>query len=161
MKKTLMLLLVAVASMTVARAQNYDKAVGLRLGYGAALDFKWNLNSVNSLNFNLALPAFHGVTGSAAYQWNWPLGGSRFRGEGFTAYVGPAAGIGYLNMNKYKGFFMSIGAHGGVEYKFNIPLALAVDAKPMLSYVSGNNDSKSGIWPTGLLDIAVVVRYTF
>ncbi|MDR1671309.1 MAG: hypothetical protein LBR57_02200, partial [Alistipes sp.] len=74
MKKLSVLLIAVMASLTVASAQSYDKAIGLRLGYGAAIDFKWNVSEKNSWNFNLSVPAFLGFSASAAYQWNWPLG---------------------------------------------------------------------------------------
>ncbi len=158
MRKLSVLLAVLLASATIASAQNYDKAIGLRLGYGGAIDFKWNVNAVNSWNFNLAFPAFKGFQASAAYQWNWPLGDLGIGGQGFNAYAGPAAGLGYLHFKDYDGLSIGVGAHGGVEYKFNAPIALAIDCKPMFTYVNGTN---AGIWADGLLDFALVLRYTF
>ncbi len=155
MKKLSILLVALVASVAVASAQNYDKAIGLRLGYGAALDFKWNVSQANSWNFNLAFPAFRGFQASAAYQWNWPLGDLGVGGQGFNAYAGPAAGVGYLGVAGYRGLSLGIGAHGGVEYKFNAPIALAIDVKPMVTYANG------GIWANGLWDFGLVLRYTF
>jgi hypothetical protein len=159
MRKLFILLAVTVASVSVASAQNYDKAIGLRLGYGGAIDFKWNVSEVNSWNFNLSVPAFSGFSASAAYQWNWPLGDLGVGGQGFNAYAGPAAGLGYLGVAGYKGTMISVGGHGGIEYKFNAPIALAIDLKPMFTYITGSDFS--GLWGTGLADFGLVVRYTF
>ncbi len=158
MKKVTVFLAVILASVTIASAQNYDKAIGLRLGYGAAVDFKWNVTDVNSWNFNLSIPAFRGFMASGAYQWNWPLGDLGVGGQGFNAYVGPAAGVGYLGVSGFRGFMLGIGAHGGIEYKFNAPIALAIDCKPMVTYITGDY---TGLWATGLADLGLVVRYTF
>jgi hypothetical protein len=158
MKKLIVLLAFVAVSATAVSAQNYDKAIGLRLNYGVAFDFKWNVNDLNSWNFNLSFPAFRGFQASGAFQWNWPLGDLGVGGQGFNAYAGPAVGVGYLSFEKYRGASLGIGAHGGVEYKFNIPIALAIDYKPMVTYVTGD---ASGIWPTGLWDFGLVVRYTF
>ncbi|MDR2912680.1 MAG: hypothetical protein LBV38_05210 [Alistipes sp.] len=159
MKKLIILLAVVVASATAASAQNYEHGVGLRLGYGLTLDYKWNFSETNSWEFNLAMPAFNGFMASAAYQWNWPLGDAGIGGQGFNAYAGPAAGVGFLGLPGYRGFMLGIGGHGGIEYKFNAPIAVGIDVKPMVTFVTGN--SFSGIWGNGLADIALVARYTF
>lgn len=159
MKKLIVLLAVVVASVSVASAQNYDHGVGLRLGYGGALDYKWNFSERNSWEFNLSFPAFAGFSATAAYQWNWPLGVQRANGEGFNAYVGPAAGLGYLGLSGYKGLFIGIGGHGGVEYKFRIPLAIGIDYKPMFTYVMSNADK--GLYAPGLFDFGLAIRYAF
>jgi hypothetical protein len=158
MKKFFVLLAVTAVSVTMASAQNYDKAIGLRLGYGLTLDYKWNVSDVNSWNFNLAVPAFRGFMASAAYQWNWPLGNQGAGGQGFNAYVGPAAGAGYLGVAGYRGVMLGVGAHGGIEYKFNAPIALALDCKPMVTYITGDY---TGLWTNGFYDVGLVVRYTF
>ncbi len=158
MKKLSILLVAVIASVAVANAQNYDKAIGLRVGYGGSIDFKWNLTETNSWNFNLSVPAFRGFSATAAYQWNWPLGDAGIGGQGFNAYVGPSAGVGYLGLAGYRGVMLGIGAHGGIEYKFNVPFALAIDCKPMVTYITGDY---TGIWANGLADLALVLRYTF
>ncbi|MDR2893857.1 MAG: hypothetical protein LBU97_00130 [Alistipes sp.] len=158
MKKLIVLLAVVLASATVASAQNYKNGVGLRLGYGVTFDYKWNFSEVNSWEFNLSVPAFSGFMGSASYQWNWPLGEGGLGGEGFNAYVGPAAGVGFWTAPGVGGTMLGFGAHGGIEYKLNAPIAVGIDLKPMITYIAGDY---SAILNSGLYDIALVARYTF
>ncbi|MDR2891188.1 MAG: hypothetical protein LBV18_06285 [Alistipes sp.] len=161
MKKLFVLLAISIASISIASAQNYDNGVGLRLGWGGALDYKWNFSEKNSWEFNLAFPAFNGINASAAYQWNWPLtswGATGANGQGFNVYVGPAAGVGYLGAVGFRGVMLGVGGHGGLEYKFGFPLAIGVDLKPMVTFITGDF---TGVWANGFWDFGLVARYTF
>lgn len=154
--KKLLILIAAVGISLSAAAQNYNYGLGLRLGYISSIDFKWNYSERNSWQFDLSFPAFDGVAVSAAYQWNWPIGEQRFNGGGFNAYVGPAMSLGAWGFNNV-GFLVGIGAHGGIEYKFDIPLALALEYKPMITFAAHNN----GLRPWGFYDFAFAIRYAF
>jgi hypothetical protein len=54
---------------------------------------------------------------------------------------------------------LGIGGMGGIEYKFDIPLALAIDWKPTISFVTAGDYSGVGAW--GFYDFGIAVRYTF
>ncbi len=159
MKKILVLIAVVGISLSAA-AQNYNYGIGLRLGYSPSIDFKWNHSVKNSLEFNLEFPAFNGLSASVAYEWNWPIGPQGYNGKGFNGYAGPAVGLGFWGMtNGYNGGFMAgIGGMGGIEYKFGIPLALAIDYKPMFTFVT-NQNRPFQTW--GFYDFALAIRYAF
>jgi hypothetical protein len=108
-----------------------------------------------SWEFTLNLPDFHGISASGAYEWNWQLGDRSYNGEGFNAYAGPAVTLGAY----YKAFMVGVGGMGGIEYKFGIPLALALDWKPTLTYVTAGGYSGINGW--GFYDFALSVRYAF
>ena len=156
MKKFMILLAAVTLSATVVSAQNYNYGIGLRLGYSPSIDFKWNNSVKNSWEFNLAFPVFDGVSASAAYEWNWPIGSQGYSGQGWNAYAGPAVGLGFWGFNN-GGFMFGVGGMGGIEYKFKIPLALAVDYKPMFTFVTGGYGI--GLW--GFYDFALSIRYAF
>lgn len=154
--KKLLILIAAVGISLSAAAQNYNYGIGLRLGYHPSIDFKWNYSERNSWQFDLNFPAFDGASVTAAYQWNWPLGTQRFNGGGFNAYIGPAIGLGVWGF-RHSGFLFGVGAHGGIEYKFDIPLAVAFEYKPMFNFVARRN----GVLADGFYDFAIAIRYAF
>jgi hypothetical protein len=159
MKKLLVLVAAVLMSAGIASAQNYNYGVGLRLGPSGGIDFKWNHAPANSWEFNLNMPdLINGVSGfsaSAAYEWNWPIGSQGYDGEGFNAYAGPQATLGLYT----KAFMIGVGGMGGIEYKFKIPLALAIDWKPTISFVTAGSYSGIGTW--GFYDVSLAVRYAF
>jgi hypothetical protein len=160
MKKLLVLAAAVLMSAGIASAQNYNYGVGLRLGLSPSIDFKWNHAPANSWEFNLNLPdvtteGSSGFSASAAYEWNWPIGNQGYDGEGFNAYAGPQATIGIFS----KAFMVGVGGMGGIEYKFDIPLALAIDWKPTLSFITAGNHRGIGTW--GFYDLSIAVRYAF
>jgi hypothetical protein len=151
MKKLLVFAAAVLMSAGVASAQNYNYGAGLRFGPSGGLDLKWNQTATNSWEFFLNFPGFKGISAAAAYEWNWPLGGASDIGEGFNAYAGPQASIGLYE----KSVSLGIGGIGGIEYKFNIPLAVALDYKPTFMFTRG------GLADAGFYDLSIAVRYTF
>jgi hypothetical protein len=151
MKRLIVLAAAILMSVGIASAQNYNYGIGLRLNQSPSIDFKWNHTATNSWEFNLSMPNLDGVTATAAYQWNWAIGSQGYNGDGFNAYVGPQATIGMYS----KSFTVGVGALGGIEYKFDIPLALGIDWKPTFAFGKGGLDN----W--GFWDFAIAVRYTF
>jgi hypothetical protein len=151
MKKLLVLTLAVLMSVGVASAQNYKYGAGLRFGPSGGFDFKWNHTATNSLEFNLNFPDFNGLSASVAYEWNWPIGDRGHENEGFNAYAGPQASVGLFG----RSFMLGIGGLGGIEYKFDIPIALALDYKPTFAF------SRGGPHTWGFYDFSIAVRYTF
>lgn len=155
--KKLLVLIAAVGISLSAAAQNYNHGIGLRFGHSSGFDFKWNHAPTRSWEFNLSFPHFFdGVSASAAYQWNWPIGPQGYNGEGFNAYAGPSATVGLYNFKNGGGMF-GVGGWGGIEYKFKIPLAVAADWRPTLTFIS--TDNTIDYW--GFWDFGIAVRYTF
>ena len=96
-------------------------------------------------------PSYYVVTASGSYQWTFNII------KGFGWFVGPAAQLG-LGSNNDGDFYMRLaaGAQGGVEYKFDFPLQVSLDVRPMLDFLH-LSDSRS------LFDLGVAagVRYCF
>lgn len=160
MKKLLVLAAAVLMSAGVASAQNYNYGIGLRLGPSPSIDFKWNNSPKNSWEFNLNFPDFRGLSASAAYEWNWPIGSQGYNGEGFNGYAGPQATVGFYGLGQnYGSFMLGVGGMGGIEYKFKIPLALAIDWKPTIAFVTSGSHSGIGYW--GFWDFALSIRYAF
>jgi hypothetical protein len=152
MKKIILVFFAFLMSAGVASAQDYKYGIGLRLSTISSkpiIDFKWNPNSTNSWEFNLGFSTFNDdVAATVAYEWNWGFGDT-----GFNAYIGPQATVGIAKYNK--NFTFGVGALGGIEYRFDSPLAVGIDWKPTFAFSQGQLDT----W--GIRDVAIAVRYTF
>ncbi len=155
MKKAIVLAAVAVAMCLTANAQVDKNAIGLRLGggsfSGAEISYQLGLSAKNRLELDLGFGGNknYNVIGVAGiYQWVWPIGG-----DGFNWYAGPGAA---LSMNSGKDdhdnfFGLGIGGQIGIAYKFNIPLQLSIDTRPMFDFLA---DSDGFGW-----GLALGVRY--
>lgn len=159
--KKLLLVLIAVMGLTfAANAQNNDKAIGLRLGYGNEISYQTPMGS-NRLELDLgSLDAllyhynwnFLSLTGT--YQWVFGL-----PVDGLGWYVGPGVMAGFYLSDygdDYNGLNIGIGGIIGLDYKFNgIPLQMSLDARPMYSVVHPKYFNGIGY------SAALGVRYTF
>ena len=153
MKKVLFTLIAVMALSFGVKAQN---TIGLRLGAGAAsnaeISFQAGMNS-NRMEFDLGWNNFANnpnISLSASYQWVFPIVG------GLDWYVGPGAilnlyDITHLN-NGNSHFGLGVGGQIGIEYAFNIPLTLSLDARPMWNFI-GYTKNWGGI--------ALGIRYRF
>ena len=133
MKKVIAIIAALVVSVS-AFSQNYQNAIGLKIGYDVAATYKTHLSSSNALDLGINLSGLFqknglGLLASGFYTWENQLGGV----DGLSWYVGPGAYIG-LFLGDTVAFNASINAMLGLEYKFaNIPLALSVDWTPGLN----------------------------
>ncbi len=169
--KKLLVLCAALFTVSIASAQaNYDYSIGLRLGYGADISFKWNMNSTNTLETLLRFPEFRGVNATCFYEWNWDV-----ISPGFQLYAGPGASLGIIsehhgwwtnNGTKFhkRHTFGTFGLGGivGLQYTFNIPLSLSIDYSPMVQINMGRTDwvcDRVQTW--GLYDFKIGIRYCF
>ena len=158
MKKVLFTLIAVLALSFGVKAQS---TIGLRLGAGAAsnaeISFQAGMNS-NRMEFDLGWNNFANVGNqtwtnvslSATYQWVFPIVG------GLNWYVGPGAilnlyDITHLN-NSNRHFGIGVGGQIGIEYAFNIPLTLSLDARPMWNFIGYTNN-----WG----GVALGIRYRF
>jgi hypothetical protein len=125
--------------ITVSQAQDYNTAIGLRLGYPTAISAKKFINDNAAIEGIVGLRSFStfsyiGVTG--LYEIHKPLsavdGLSWFYGGGANLYL-------YSYKNNFVGeqdSNLSLGIAGiiGLDYKFNdIPLNLSLDWLPVFS----------------------------
>jgi hypothetical protein len=146
MKKLLLTLAVAIASLGAAQAQGYNWAVGVRLGGDSAgASVKYRMDSSRGLEFLASSYWGGGFMLTGLYERYIPV-----IDRGFSFYYGAGAHLG----GHEEAF--ALGADGiiGLEYQFDaVPLALSFDWKPML-----NIAEEFGFWGG---DFALGVRITF
>ena len=142
-------LLLPVASIQSAQAQEYNTAIGVNLGADMGFGFKHFLGERSAIEaqfgYNLGCD---GVMLSAVYQYHVPLA------TGFSLYAGGGLNICVLHLGKHHDSDFAIGLDPtvGFEYKFaGAPIALAVDYKPNINFT-----------PHSQWDLAAFkIRYTF
>ena len=69
--KKLLLALVAMLVVFGASAQDYKNSIGLRIGYGAELQYERHLSDKNYLEFNLGLSDFDFSDAFVNVLYNW------------------------------------------------------------------------------------------
>ena len=142
-------LLLPVASIQSAQAQEYNTAIGVNLGAEMVFGLKHFLGEGCAMEaqFGYTL-GWDGVMLSAVYQYHVPLA------TGFSLYAGGGLNIGVLHLGKHQESDFAIGLDPtvGFEYKFaGAPIALAVDYKPNINFT-----------PHSQWDLAAFkIRYTF
>ncbi|MBP8850126.1 MAG: hypothetical protein KBG80_06175 [Breznakibacter sp.] len=159
--KKFLLLVSAVLCMASVDGQKITKAFGGRIGDGSAFgleaSYQHPLSKMRRLELDGAL-SFHndwmGISATCLHQWVWNIE------NGFQWYLGAGGTIGQTFVdNKYGDddtyFSIAFNPNGGVEYFFkNIPLQLAVDARPSLTIVNSKHVDN-------LFSIGVAARYVF
>ncbi len=118
------------------QAQNYNSAIGVRLGYPLSVSYKTFISETNALE---VYAGFRGFTGyswfslNAAYQIHNDISSV----EGLQWYYGVGAGILFFNFDN--NFFndnssntsFSVQGYLGLDYKFvNAPINLTLDWVP-------------------------------
>jgi len=161
MKRTLLVIITFFSIITISNAQDIsDNAIGIRLGdsdgSGAEISYQRALGENNRLELDLGLRSGNNYDGfklTGLYQWVWQLEGN------FNWYAGAGAGLGsYSFDNMPPGFddsetFLFLAGDIGIEYNFDIPLQLAIDARPELGFGDYSDDLD--------FDIALSLRYRF
>ncbi len=156
MKKIIGVIAIVIATTMSMQAQSIsENALGLRLGdndgFGGEISYQRYLKENNRLEFDLGwrnsndVDAFKLV---GLYQWVMPIDG------GFNWFVGAGGGIGSYDAGDDNGTFALVAGDIGIEYNFEIPLILSLDARPELGF----NDSYSNDLD---FDIALGIRYQF
>lgn len=139
------------------KAQNYNNAVGLRLGYPFGISAKFGLSGPNYME---AIVAGYGngftLTGLWEHHW-YPA-----KREEFSVYAGGGAHIGTFNdrggpyFDRGDGPDVALGIDGilGLEWTFrNAPINLSFDYKPAFSLID-----PIGYWYG---DAALSIRYAW
>ena len=152
---------VSVAGFGQVNGPDYKAGVGLRLSgsyYDAfAASLKLFVTEQGAVEFNAGGRNMNygrtNVSVSAAYQHHFPIGNI----EGFKWFVG--GGLSLVNSfadddNAEDGFGLVVFPTGGVEYKFNFPLAVSADFRPSIYLVRPYNEDFSP-------NFGVSARYTF
>ncbi|OUS00932.1 hypothetical protein A9Q86_09285 [Flavobacteriales bacterium 33_180_T64] len=159
--KKLFLAAIAIIGFTTVNAQDIsDNAIGLRLGdsdgFGAQISYQRALGENNRLELDLGITSGNNYDGfklAGVYQWVWALDGD------FNWYAGVGGGIGSINLdNTPQGVddsetFIFAAGNIGIEYNFDIPLQLSLDARPELGFGDYRDDLD--------FDIALGIRYRF
>ncbi|WBL27305.1 hypothetical protein [Zunongwangia sp. HGR-M22] len=165
MKKFLVITLVTLGSalFTNVNAQEIaDNAIGLRLGgsngFGPEISYQRAVGSDNNrLEFDLGWrnhKHYDVVKLVGLYQWVWNIEG------GFNWYAGAGAGIASLDDDRIgdpynDGAYILIAGDIGIEYNFDIPLALTLDLRPEIGF--NDYETIDDLAP----DFAIGVRYQF
>jgi hypothetical protein len=149
MNKLLLTLIAGICFSSVSIGQvngpDYKAGIGLRFSgsyYDAiSASFKLFVSEPSAFEFNAGARHFSygrtNVSASASYQYHFPIGNI----EGFKWFVG--GGLTVLNSfvdedqnpgnhDLEEGFGFAVFPTGGVEYKFNFPLAVSADFRPSL-----------------------------
>ncbi|APY00240.1 hypothetical protein CLV86_0328 [Lacinutrix venerupis] len=160
MKKVLLLVVAVIGFSYAATAQEIsENAIGLRIGdsdgFGAEISYQRALGDNNRLEADLGIRSgsnYDGFKLAGLYQWVWLLDGN------FNWYAGVGGGVGNysydlpFNADESETFFFAAG-NIGVEYNFDIPLVLSLDARPELGFGDFRDDLD--------FDIALGIRYQF
>jgi len=163
MKKVFLLALVSFGFTVATNAQDIsDNAIGLRLGdsdgFGAEVSYQRALGDNNRLEVDLGLRSgkhYDGFKLAGLYQWVWNIE------DGFNWYAGAGGGLGSYNYDKRgpdfddddNETFVFIAGDIGIEYNFDFPLQLSLDARPELGFGDYRDDLD--------FDIALGIRYRF
>ena len=159
MKKFLLLAVVAFFA-TSAFAQDYKNSIGLRVGYGAELQYERHFSSDNYLEANLGLSGFGGdrIFVNATYNWNlcewdWtPNAGKWF----LSAGVGGSVGMWGYEKDEAHHLGLQVGVAGDVAFgiRFNKPVTLSVDYRPTVYFLHN-------AWGQGFTGFALTCTYNF
>ncbi|WP_298346019.1 hypothetical protein [uncultured Algibacter sp.] len=161
MKKVFLLSIAVLGFAFTSNAQDIsENALGLRLGdsdgFGAEISYQRALGENNRLELDLGIRDGKGYDGfklAGLYQWIWLLDGN------FNWYAGVGGGIGSYSFDNVPDgvddseTFIFAAGDIGIEYNFDIPLQLSLDARPELGFGDFRDDLD--------FDIALSIRYRF
>ncbi|MDB4297452.1 hypothetical protein N9901_01720 [Flavobacteriaceae bacterium] len=158
MKKIIIAAAIVFSALS-AQAQEVSQTLGLRLGDNDGLGYEISYQKPtgdNRLQLDLGLRSSdnsdaYKLTGT--YQWVKDLSSLA---DGFQWFYGAGAGIGHVSID-VPGVdgetFVNAAGTVGIEYKFDFPLQLSLDARPEIGILNGDSDLG--------LDLALGVRYVF
>ena len=164
MKKLLIAIGVMVGAVA-ANAQETSRAIGLRLGDNDGLGYEISYQQPfkeQRIQIDLGLRNDDNVDAyklSAGYQWVKDL---TALGDGFSWFYGAGAGLGHwssevtvpvLGTIENDETYALVSGTIGLEYNFEFPLQLTLDARPELGFGDFNDDLD--------FDIALGARYRF
>jgi len=156
MKKIILTLTLALFLNTLASAQDYNTAIGLRLGTSIGVTARHFLGEKSAVE-GLLTTRWQGLEITGLYEFS----NNAFEVDRLNWYFGFGAHLGFYNGNNTPWgesgtSYAILGIDGiiGMEYSFiDVPINLSLDWKPMF-----NLTSYTGFWGDAL---ALSVRYTF
>ena len=156
LKKLLLATLLLATFTSKLSAQEYDLAVGLRLGYDSGISARYFFMPNNAVEGIMSFsPDAFRLT--ALYQFQQPF----LAVDNLDWYVGIGAHVGSLNrrvqreQNLDHAFLFGADLIAGIEYVFpTAPFAISLDWKPSFSFTS--NFSRNQFY-----FFAMSIRYTF
>lgn len=151
MKKVLLTIALVLGIAVTASAQ--PRAVGLKLGWGAEIEYQHTLGP-DFVEVDLGVLSFN--TFNVASTYNFMIAKPQWtdRGEwGFYAGPGAALGVGLHHDANF--FHLAVAGQIGLEYTFWVPVKLSFDLRPQIGYLFGVNGFYWGIMPS----ISVAYRF--
>ena len=144
---------------TGAFAQDYKNSIGLRLGYGAELQYERHFSSENYLEANLGLNGFgSNIFVNVLYNWNlcdwnWTPNAGRWF---LSAGVGGAAGLWGYEVDGANKLGAQVGVAGNVAFgiRFNKPWTLSLDYRPTIYFLHN-------AWAHGFYGVGLTCTYNF
>ena len=131
-------------ALSEMNAQNYNSAIGAKLGYGLVGSYKKFLNEKSAIDLFAGLRWGNGLAAGAYYELHYDIASV----DRLQWYWGGGASIIFSNyVNKS---YMELGVAGvvGLDYSFeDIPLNLSVDWAPTIVVWSTWNDVWGGYNP--------------
>lgn len=158
MKKFLLLVAVTLFA-TSAFAQDYKNSIGLRLGYGAEVQYERHFSAENYLEVNAGLYGFgNSFSANATYNWNcfewdWtPNAGTWF----LSAGVGGSFGTWGYHKDGSDKLGFQVGVTGDVAFgiRFNKPVTLSLDYRPTIYFLHN-------AWGSGFYGVGLTCTYNF
>ncbi|WP_272149924.1 hypothetical protein [Tenacibaculum aiptasiae] len=147
MKKILLTIGLFLAAFTMQAQDISENAIGVRFGdnngFGGEISYQRKLSDSNRLEIDLGIRKGDAFKATGLYQWVWALE------QNFQWFAGAGGGIASANSST------AIFAAGvvGIEYNFDIPLAISLDYRPEIGF--------SGFYDGFQSDFGLGVRYRF
>ena len=145
MKKLILLFVFVLSSVAVSYAQNYDSAVGLRLGYPTSITYKKFISEKNAIEVfgGFRSRTFYSeIRVNAAYLIHTDIESV----EGLRWYYGAGVGAAFYSYDfttDDSGIGFTVSGYAGLEYTFaDLPLTISVDWVP--TYFIGGGSSGFG-----------------
>lgn len=161
MKKTLVALLLAVASLPLA-AQRTPHAIGLHFG-GSTIDleYQYHFSQKNFLDVTAGVFDFgDGFALQGLYNWNfqqWSDWTPNF--ATWKVWGGVGAGLGVYTPDGESGMMLGPAADVGFGFTVKkVPLTVGIDYRPMLALVVGKH---SDIVANGFYNFGLTMTYRF
>ncbi len=160
MKLKLLVLTIGLFCLTsVIKAQDYNTAIGARLGFFNGLTIKHFVSGSNAIE-GIASFRWRGFVLTGLYEWQKPIKGAK----NLDYYLGLGGHVGFWDNNHYywydddrdNGNFTVVGVDfiAGLEYNFaEVPFNIGLDWKPAFNLVGDSH-----WWGDG---VAFSIRYKF
>lgn len=170
MKQVTIIFIILIASIFTAKAQQYNRSAGIRLGGTSGITYKKFIVDEQAVEFLLS-GRNNGIQATAMYVYHTPMEISF--NENFYFYYGFGGHVGMEQFDEYEKqivsrdpdsfffrnedyFTMGVDAMAGVEYRlFSVPITFSIDVKPYFNFI-GLRYTKADFW-----DTSITVKYIF